>query len=123
MPEWVRLLIAYLTGSGGVTTEADNGSGQYGGNGSVHWQTVEGGAVFEGVDKVPLSLVGASYGKPGHLKVALRYDSPEQMRAALDEMIVEQEPGKTIVHLLVPVRHRVDFNRDDQPHEIRVWHR
>jgi hypothetical protein len=73
-----------------------------------------------GRDPLPTSKVGCRDGlTPGHFRVRLRYPSPAVARAVLASATLEDENGACVVHLDVPVVHRVHFDDEDLPHEIR----
>ena len=73
------------------------GDGNYGGNGSIHWQNKSAGATSKGKDSTPVNSIG---GNTGNFQLTLRYstlsnksvaDIVELLQALIDAATTAQE--------------------------------
>lgn len=102
------------------------GSGEVGGNRSVHWKVkLDDASTYpaaRGADPIPFTDIGASKGHRGVFVVTLRYDSIAEAQGALNEALgsLTMDTGGVFVRLRVRARDRYDVDRDDLPWEIKV---
>ena len=98
-----------------------NGYGEVGGNGSLHWKTVNGTRAVELESSVPFKVgdVGADKGHPGRFRVQLRYPSLAEAEAARTALPIRSENGIVFVDIDVPALARESMQQNP-PAEVRV---
>lgn len=107
-------------GSGAAALSADNGTGEGGGNSSIHFAHQDNSVSWSGATNTPVTKVGTKPGmRPGYFDVLLRYDSADALRAAQDEMAVNEAEGKFFLKVRVPVIAREHFDQN-RPAEFQV---
>ena len=103
------------------------GSGEVGGNRSVHWKVklVDDASTYpaaRGADPIPFEAIGVAKGHRGQFVVTLRYDDLACAQQALkdaSDSLRSDATGATL-KISVRARYRNDVDKDDLPWEVKV---